>query len=95
MPQTARSTAYRTNPKIDDVIRAGARRRNITVAAYARRAAVAFACYDLGLSWSEVMDGEPGFGLFGEYAGKAAIYADGEGFGPWKITGLDHHFGNE
>lgn len=66
-----------------------AERRHMSVAAYVRRAAVSFAVKDLGLSWDEVMAGEPGFGVYGSPPGRGAIRVDGRGFGKWKIAQLE------
>lgn len=93
MPETSRSTAFRTNPRIDRALNEAAASRHMSVAAYVRRAAVAFAVVDTGIAWDEVMTDEPGFGIYGERPGRGAIRVDGRGFGPWKITALEsfHH----
>ena len=63
----------------------------MSVAAYVRRAAVAFAELDTGVPWEETMEGEPGFGIYGERPGRGAIRVDGRGFGPWKIVKVESH----
>jgi hypothetical protein len=63
----------------------------MSVAAYVRRAAVAFAEHDTGELWDEVMSDEPGFGVYGERPGRGAIRVNGRGFGPWKIVKLESH----
>lgn len=90
-PETARSTAFRTTPAIDRILNEAASRRHMSVSAYVRRAAVAIACRDLGLNWDEVMQDEPGFGIYGERPGRAVIRPNGHGFGAWRVTGLETH----
>lgn len=63
----------------------------MSVSAYVRRAAVAFAEHDTGVPWDELMEGEPGFGVYGSPPGRGAIRVDGRGFGKWKIVKLDVH----
>lgn len=88
---TLRTSCYRTNAKLDELLKRAAEARGMSTTGYTRRAAIAVAVHDLGEDWFEAMDGEPGFGLYGTSPGRSAIYADGEGFGPWKITGLESH----
>lgn len=68
----------------------------MSVAAYVRRAAVAFAVHDTGVPWDEIMHDEPGFGIYGERPGRGAIRVDGRGFGSWKIVTLaPYHHGDD
>lgn len=63
-----------------------ARARDITMAAFLRRAAVAFAVYDQDLDWDDVMATEPGIRTF-TASGSSESLA-GKGRGPWRIQGL-------
>jgi hypothetical protein len=87
-PVGTRSSAIRVNARIDRAIKDAAAARNMSVTAYIRRAAVAFAVADLDLSWDTVMIDEPGFGLAGENPGRAVIRPNGHGFGAWQIVKL-------
>lgn len=62
-----------------------ARRRNLSITAYARRALLAFVCHDLGLDWDEVMADEPGIWTRQELPPEAGR---GRGYGPWRIQKL-------
>jgi hypothetical protein len=62
-----------------------ARRRNLSITAYARRALMAFVCHDLELDWDEVMRDEPGIWTRQTLPPDAGR---GQGHGPWRIRKL-------
>jgi hypothetical protein len=72
------STGIQLDGPSNEIIRRAARRRGMSPAAFIRRAAVAFACYDL----------DAGFTAFGRNMGKSPYRPNGHGFGHWRITGL-------
>lgn len=80
---TRRSIGVNYPPALYGYVMAAARQRGMSLAAYQRRAALAFACLDLGLVWSDVMADEPPFGTFAAPT-KAAAHAGG-GYGHWVI----------
>jgi hypothetical protein len=82
------STGIQLDGPSNEIIRRAARRRGMSPAAFIRRAAVAFACYDLDADWDEIMVDEPGFTAFGRNMGKSPYRPNGHGFGHWRITGL-------
>jgi len=63
-----------------------AKRRNISITGYMRRAIMAFVVRDLGLNWEKVMDDEPSTM---EYTDPFRAQHDlrGTGRGEWQITG--------
>lgn len=64
-----------------------ARRRGMSVAAYTRRASLAFAAHDLGLDLRQLLEDEPVTrGRFDGFAGDRA--EQGQGHGDWVIGGL-------
>lgn len=67
-------------------IQAAAQARNMTMAAYARRALMAFVCADLGLDWDEVMKNEPKFHPYNQDG--PAEFKAGTGHGKWQIESL-------
>jgi hypothetical protein len=89
------STGVQLDGPSNEVIRAAARRRGMSPSAYLRRAAVAFATFDLDRDWDEVMADEPGFTAFGKNMGKSPYRPNGHGFGPWKITGVEAHHADD
>jgi hypothetical protein len=89
------STGVQLDGPSNEVIRAAARRRGMSPSAYLRRAAVAFATFDLDRDWDEVMADEPGFTAFGKNMGKSPYRPNGHGFGPWKVLGLEAHHADE
>lgn len=62
-----------------------ARRRNLSITAYARRALLAFVSHDLGIPWEEIMRDEPG--LWHRQSEPPAARG-GKGHGPWQIRKL-------
>jgi hypothetical protein len=62
-----------------------ARRRNLSITAYARRALLAFVCHDLDVPWEDVMRDEPGIWHRQSEPPEAR---GGKGHGPWKIMRL-------
>lgn len=67
------------------LVREAARRRNLSITAYARRALLAFVCHDLDLNWESVMADEPGIWSRQTLPPEAS---KGRGHGKWKIKGL-------
>lgn len=64
-----------------------AQERGLSVSAYIRRAALAFAAHDLGLDLAEVLKDEPQWRLRTE--GPRTNHSEGgEGHGNWQIKGL-------
>lgn len=86
-PRTRRSVGINFPPDMQRVVLRAAREREISMASYVRRAAVAFAVHDLGLDWDEVMQEEPGVRTFGGTL-KTETKAKGRGFGRWLIKEL-------
>jgi hypothetical protein len=71
------------------LVLAAARARGMSLGAYTRRAAIAFAVADLGADWDEVMENEP---RVGETARQVdPVGGRGLGYGAWKITGLEEY----
>lgn len=66
-----------------------AQARGISMAGYARRAAVALAVHDLGLDWDEIMADEKPVQPYGVVKpGDRANEGAGQGYGSWKIGSL-------
>lgn len=63
-----------------------ARKRNITVTGYMRRAIMAMVCHDLGLEWFATMEPEPNVQPGRPAASNPPVHLAGEGFGPWRIV---------
>lgn len=82
-------TISSVSPRYMKLIVAAARRRDISISAFIKRAAVAIACYDLGVDYNEVSRGEWPVTRFGA-RGKALIEETrgGQGGGPFRVTGL-------
>lgn len=68
------------------LIQAAAKKRDLTMAAYARRALIAFVCHDLELDWDTVMAAEPRIHTYEQDAAPQA--KAGAGHGKWRIGGL-------
>lgn len=75
-------------PSLYLVVQSAARARGISMAAYIRRAAVAFAVYDGGLSWDETMADEAPVKAFAVDALPDPETSGGRGFGAWLIGKL-------
>jgi hypothetical protein len=75
-------------PSLYLVVQSAARARGISMAAYIRRAAVAFAVYDGDLSWDETMADEAPVKGFAVDALPDPATAGGQGFGDWQIKDL-------
>lgn len=71
------------------LILAAARKRGMSIGAYARRAAIAFAVHDLEADWDEVMQDEAAVGERG--GGAVRAKGRGRGFGPWRILALGEY----
>lgn len=65
-----------------------ARRRDMSATAFLRRAALAFAAYDLGLDIDQILADEPATRLKSE-GPKTNRYEAGRGHGDWRIMGLE------
>jgi len=65
-----------------------ARRRDMSITAYLRRAAIAFAAYDLGLDQQQMLVDEPATRLKSE-GPRTNRLQQGRGHGDWKILGLE------
>jgi hypothetical protein len=85
--QPRKSTAINLAQEQYNVLLNAARSRDISMAAYLRRAALAFACFDLGLDWDQVMADEPATGGFGN-TGVLQELA-GSGAGAWHIIEVE------
>jgi hypothetical protein len=84
--QVRRTTPIDLTPHMKQIVTVAAARRGLSIAAYARRAVMAFAARDLGLDWWETMTDEPQVRTSASSA-KSEL-GPGVGFGPWKIEGL-------
>jgi len=72
-----------------ELVQNAARERGISMAGFARRAAVAFAVHDLDLDWDEVMADEKPVQPYGvAEPGARANEGAGRGYGSWKIGSL-------
>lgn len=91
------TTGLRLDGPSNKVIRRAAKKRNMSPAAYMRRAAVAFALHDLGEEglWARVNADEPGFTAYGKNMGQSPFRPAGHGFGNWIITSLRKAFPGE
>lgn len=82
------------------LVEAAAKQRGLTMAAFGRRATVAFACYVLGVDYYDAMKGAPKVKTFeqtqeryrrrtGQTDRRSFIEGteDGKGCGTWRITG--------
>lgn len=69
------------------IIQAAAKKRDLTMAAYARRALIAFVCHDLNLDWDDVMRHEPRIQRYEQDA--APELKSGSGHGSWRIGVLE------
>jgi hypothetical protein len=69
------------------LIEVAAAARGMSKGAYVRRAALAFAIYDLHMRYEDVMADEPPIRDVPEHSGKFRP-RQGDGFGFWKILGL-------
>lgn len=87
--RTRRSVGLNFPVELHAVIMRAARERGLSMAAYVRRAALAFAVKDLGLDWDETMKDEPGLRKFGEITRDAGDKLAGSGYGRWKIAALE------
>jgi hypothetical protein len=84
--QVRRTTPIDLTPHMKQLATVAAARRGLSIAAYARRAVMAFVVRDLGLDWYETMEDEPKVRLSARSV-KSEL-GPGVGFGPWKIEGL-------
>lgn len=66
------------------IINRAARARDMTMGAFMRRSAIAVACHDLGLDWSEIMAEEPAIRNYNRSAA-SVTFTGGSGHGPWQI----------
>lgn len=66
-----------------------ARKRDLSMTAYQRRASLSFAQWDLRYDWWDAMEDEPPVGRF--TSTQARLNAVGRGFGPWHIVDLSDH----
>lgn len=91
------TTGLRLDGPSNRVIRKAAKKRRMSPAAYMRRAAVAFALYDLDMQreWGTVMADEPGFTAYDQRMGQAPYRPQGHGFGPWLIERLRKHYDSD
>lgn len=64
--------------------------RNMSLASFVRRAAMAFVVADLGLDWERVMELEPRIRKLGDYTSDPER-ARGFGYGQWKIVDLEEY----
>lgn len=85
-----RSVAINLDDEQRSAILHAAEARGLSMAAFVRRAALAIAVHDLELDWDALNANEPRVRGYDDLAGDP-IRAGGRGFGPWKITGLEHH----
>lgn len=84
------SVGLNMTPEWKDLMLAAAEKRNLSFAAYCRRAVMAFVCADLGLDWEEVMASEPRIRPWRPLDAKPERKA-GYGGGKWKINGLGEY----
>lgn len=78
-----RSVALNYPDSLYVLVLEAARRRDLSMTAFQRRASLAVACHDLGFDWVTEMIDEPAVTPFG---GTGAVQMDGFGYGPWRIT---------
>jgi hypothetical protein len=80
-----RSLAVNLTPAQNSLIQEAARQRNMSLSSFMRRAALAVAAFDCGLTIEEVFENEQLIAGF-EGQGKAPrLPAAGRDFGPWRI----------
>lgn len=77
-------------PRLFMLVFRAAKARDISLSAYAKRAAVSFACYDLGLNYYDEMQGDWPSTRFGSRGVDMLVedYRDGKGAGSWRIRKL-------
>lgn len=80
-----RSAAVNYPDTLFRIVLAAAARRDLSMAAYQRRATLARACADLGLDYDAVMVDEPPVGRFNRADGPPEELA-GQGHGPWRLA---------
>jgi hypothetical protein len=83
---TRRSVAVNYPPELYPFVLEAAKLRGLSMQAYQRRAALAFAQADLGFDWLREMDAEPQVGSFVN-PGRGTD-ARGRGYGSWQILDL-------
>lgn len=81
------------NDQRSAVIRAAAA-RGLSMSAFLRRAALAVAVHDGHGDWFELNAHERRVRPLGD-KGSDPIRAAGSGFGPWRITGMEEHRGDD
>lgn len=86
--RTRRSVGINFPVGLHALLMRAARERGMSMAAYTRRAAIAFAVKDLGLDYDTVMQEEPAVREFGEGM-SLGDKLSGKGYGRWKIEALE------
>lgn len=86
---TRRSIAVNYPPELYPFVLEAAKQRGMSMQAYQRRAALAFAASDLGFDWLREMAVEPQIGSFVN-PGRGTV-ARGRGFGHWQILDLGNY----
>lgn len=71
------------------LIVAAARARDISLAGFVSRAALAMAVRDLGLDWDDEMKQEKAPSRHGQMLDRPDEWKGGQGAGPWKITSVE------
>lgn len=84
-----RSTAINYSQREYSLVLAAARERDISMAAFQRRSALAFAAHDLGFDWATEMAQEPAIAAFG--GGGTLQRLQGLGCGAWQILELGEY----
>lgn len=90
-PTPRHTFAVNVPPEWLELVQDAAQARDLSVTAYVRRAALAFAIQDLGLDWETVMKGEPRIRPFTGLDGGDPERALGYGHGDWRILGLGEY----
>lgn len=86
--RTRRSVGINFPVELHALLMRAARQRGMSMAAYTRRAALAFAIRDLELDYDMVMKDEPAVREFGEGM-SLGDKLSGKGYGRWKIEALE------